>query len=475
MSVQGPARGVAATELNDAAPPAAGVQDVENVSGLEKPVDACLPAPAAAAFLAYLLTAAGTAVGDAERLVVGVPVALAGFAAAGVAALRVRRPGSAWRLGPLFTALSVMAAAGVVVAPRDHPSLWYDVLHRLVPACGVLLVGLAAGPSRRAARFAVWTAIILTTSLQLVTPLALPRPFVDVWSWTDAAARALLHGVHPYTVQPTDIYGGRFLIGYRSTVYPYMPLTLVPHALSLALFGDYRVGLALCLLASVLLLRAAGRRLRVDDVVLDALTLALVLYPRATYIVGSGYNEPLLIVVAAAFLFLAARAPRGTGQAVAFMLLAALKQYFVGPPIAYAFELWRRRLFKPLVIGVVTALATVAPFFIWNRRATVAGILFQAQPSVAFRPDSISLTALVAALGGAEPWRWLPEAVQLAMTAVMFWWLRNSGLGGVLLASAVTLLASFLFGLQAFANNYEFAAALLLFAALALARRDLIA
>jgi hypothetical protein len=59
------------------------------------------------------------------------------------------------------------------------------------------------------------------------------------------------------------------------------------------------------------------------------------------------------------------------------------------------------------------------------------------------------------------------------VTAAMFWWLRYSGLGGVLLASAVALFASFLVGTQAFANNYEFAAALLLFAALALARRDL--
>jgi hypothetical protein len=37
------------------------------------------------------------------------------------------------------------------------------------------------------------------------------------------------------------------------------------------------------------------------------------------------------------------------------------------------------------------------------------------------------------------------------------------------------LLASFLVGTQAFVNNYEFAAALLLLAALVLARRDLAA
>jgi len=50
--------------------------------------------------------------------------------------------------------------------------------------------------------------------------------------------------------------------------------------------------------------------------------------------------------------------------------------------------------------------------------------------------------------------------------------LRGTGLGGLLLASALSLLASFLLGTQAFANYYVLAAALLLCAALALARRD---
>jgi hypothetical protein len=431
-----------------------------------------VPAPAAAALLAYFLIAIGTTVGGAERLALGIPVAAIGFATACAAAFRMRRPGPAWRLAPLFTGLCAMTAAGIVVPPRDHPSLWYQIVHRLVPVCGVLIVGTVAGPSRRAARIAVWTAIALATGLQILTVIAIPRPFIDVWSWTDAAARALLDGSHPYTAHPPDIYRGGLEMGYTSTVYPYMPLTVVAHALSLAVFGDYRVGMAMCLLGSAGLLRATARRLAVDDVVVDVLTLALVFYPRAAYVVGSGYNEPLLILTAAIFVFLAARSRYGSGAAVAFMLLPALKQYFVGPPIAYAIDLWRRHAYKPLLIGTAGALGTVAPFVLWNPQATVAGILFQARPAVAFRPDSVSLTALVAALTGIEPAPWLPEMVQLTMTAAMFWWLRDCGLGGVLLASAVALTASFLVGKQAFANNYEFAAALLLLAALVLARRD---
>lgn len=50
--------------------------------------------------------------------------------------------------------------------------------------------------------------------------------------------------------------------------------------------------------------------------------------------------------------------------------------------------------------------------------------------------------------------------------------LRREGLGGLLLASGLALLTSFLLGTQAFVNYYAFAAALLLFAALTFARRD---
>jgi hypothetical protein len=49
---------------------------------------------------------------------------------------------------------------------------------------------------------------------------------------------------------------------------------------------------------------------------------------------------------------------------------------------------------------------------------------------------------------------------------------RDHAPGDLLLASALSLLASFLLGTQAFVNYYAFAAALLLCAALLFARRD---
>jgi hypothetical protein len=90
----------------------------------------------------------------------------------------------------------------------------------------------------------------------------------------------------------------------------------------------------------------------------------------------------------------------------------------------------------------------------------------------AFRSDSTSLTALVAQVSGIRVGPWLGAIAQLVVGAGAWAMLRGTDLGGLLLASALSLLASFLLGTQAFANYYVLAAALLLCAALALARRD---
>jgi hypothetical protein len=191
-----------------------------------------------------------------------------------------------------------------------------------------------------------------------------------------------------------------------------------------------------------------------------------VLHPRSTYIVTSGYNEPLLMLTAAAFVYLAVRWPNGAGTAIAFLLLPAIKQYVVAPALMCVEDLRSRRLYRPLVAGTLVAAATVAPFLITNPRATLAGIVFQVGPSVAYRPDSISVATQAANLFGFEPWHWLPEVTQLVVGALAFARLRRHGLGGLLLASAIALFASFLLGTQAFVNYYYFIGVLLLLTAL---------
>jgi hypothetical protein len=293
-----------------------------------------------------------------------------------------------------------------------------------------------------------------------------------VWVLTQASVRALLHGVHPYTVTAPDVYGGGYDFGYTTSVYPYMPLTLLVSAPAVALLGDYRFALALGFPITVALLRAAGRRLAVDDHTCDALTLALVLQPRLALVVGAGWLEPLLVATVGLFVYLSARDPRGVGASISFLLLPALKQYVVAPVLIFLAMRPRRR---SVAAGALVAAATLVPFLIWNWQATVAGVLAipaQMRAPNAFRTDSTSLTALVAHVSGVRVGPWLGAVAQLVAGGAAYALLRGGGLGGLLLASALSLLASFLLGTQAFANYYAFAAALLLFAALVLARRD---
>ena len=395
---------------------------------------------------AYLLTACGSNIGGQLTLSVGLPITVAGFVAAVLSGRRARQAPATESAAWATTWLSAMVAIGLAVAPRDHPPLWYSVLYRAVPIATVILIGVFAGGGSRAARRAVRTAVALVVLVQLLTPIAIPSPRIDVWSWTQAAVGALLHGVHPYTVRPPDVYGGAYDLGYTNTVYPYMPLTLIANAPSMALFGDYRFGLAACLAISVWLLRAAGRRLRIDEGTLDLFTLALALDGRTTYLVASGYNEPLLMVGVAAFVYVWSRWPRGTAPAVAFLLLPACKQYVLAPALLFVASLWTARAYRALAIGAAVAALTVMPFLVWGWRPTLEGIVFQVRPAVTFRADSLSITALVARVSGRVPWHWLPEATQLIVGAIAYAWLRGAGMGGLLLASALSMFASFLAG-----------------------------
>ena len=67
--------------------------------------------------------------------------------------------------------------------------------------------------------------------------------------------------------------------------------------------------------------------------------------------------------------------------------------------------------------------------------------------------------------------RWISVAVQLLVAAIAWSRLRHHGLGGLLLASALALCATFLCGWQAFVNYYYLVSAMLIAAALDLACR----
>ena len=303
-----------------------------------------IPIAAVDSLRACLWVAIGSCIRGHLLFLLGLPVVLAGF----TVAWRVM-----WRLGrehessvvdhrildrrvPWLPStclwLAVMAFVGLV-APFSIGPLSYDIAKRVY-----FLLGLAAvsvffyGPARQKRR-AVTTVIVAATSLHFVTLLAVPQPRFDVWIWTQSCIQALLRGVHPYTVDVTDLITNVYQLGPTATLYPYMPLTLVAFAPAYALFGDYRVLSALCVPATVALNRVTGRRLDLDPRFIDAMTLAFLLHPRGTWLTCYGWTEPLLVMVVSGFVYLATRAPGGAAQAIAFLFLPALKQYVVAPVV----------------------------------------------------------------------------------------------------------------------------------------------
>jgi len=426
-----------------------------------------VPAAAGAALSAYVLVTIGSCLRGDILLLLGVPLTAAGCLVAWFAA-RGTGPASEWPAEWLALSLSALAAVGLAAPAVDDSQPWFTITTRAYFALAIVLVGVFAGSGSIGRRRTTFALAAGAVALQFAAPFGIHTQ-VDLWSWTQTATLALLHGVHPYTVRAPDLQHGGFDFGSAPTLYPYMPLTLVAAAAPVAWLGDYRFGVACCLPITILLFRRAGRALAVADAQLDLLTLALVLHPLAAALTGTGYLEPLLVVTATAFVVFAASARRNRiGEATAFLLLPALKQYVIAPLLLYAAMRGRPRA---IAAGIAVAAATVLPFAFWQWRPTMDGILFFVRTPLRFRADSDSLAALVFALTGLESPPSIAIAAQFIVAAAVYRPLRDRGLEGLLLASALSLLGSFLAAPQAFTNYYSFAGALLLLSALAAAGR----
>jgi hypothetical protein len=418
------------------------------------PAQKMMMRPAGAAALgAAALVGAGVCMGGPLRLPLALPLVVAGFVVGCVALARLRRPAEARATGWPHLALSALAATSLFVAADAPWPTWFDLLVRGVAVVNLILLGAHAAGRRGV----LWWIVIPALALPFLAPIVVPTPNIDVWTWSQAVGRALLHGVHPYTVHMPDSYGGAYNYGYVTAVYPYAPLDTVLTAIGTGAFRDYRFLLCVAQVATVLLFRAAGRRLRAAPETIDLLTLALVLFPRTPFLITFGWKEPLVACLLALFLYL-----RGPAAAVVWWLVPTLKQYFLAPILLFVVQRPRPRV---LAAGMVAAALAVVPFLIWNWRATVDGQLEVTR--AVLREDSISLTALLATVTGVRAGWWPGILAQLAVVAAAAPLLRRPTLAGLLTASALALFASFLCASQAFLNYYYTVFVLFLFAALA--------
>ena len=427
-----------------------------------------LPESAASALRAAMVLSIGSSLDGDLLFVAGLPLTIAAFAIACQAMWlsESQRRSERWNAASCFW-LSAIAAIGIV-SPSTHGQIWYEVARRGYSAFGVLCVGLFGSDDATWQRRAVMALAVAACALHLVTPLGTPHPQIDVFAWTQTAVSALLHGVHPYTVHAPDVSGGSRDVGYTLSVYPYMPATIAAYTPWFALFGDFRYGLAICLPLTIWLVRSTGRSLGLDERITNVVTLSLVLHPSGPTMVRSGWTEPLLVLAATAFVYFRVRWPAGYAQAIAFLLLPALKQYVVVPVALYVATRPRPAI-RALIVGISVAAMTVVPFIVWNWQATVDGMVFQMRAPIEPRLTATSLVAFMASTTGRFPPVWTSVALQFIAGALAYARLRRSGLGGLLLGSALALFATFLGGWQASVNYYYFVGVLLLLSAMALA------
>jgi hypothetical protein len=327
--------------------------------------------------------------------------------------------------------------------------------HHAFIAAGALLIGAAFADPPFLRWFHVPAMLGVFIALGLWLLKASPSPAIDVWVWHNEAYAALKAGLNPYALTMPNIYGRTdwFAPGLADAThvfvgYPYPPMTLLLGGLGHAVAGDYRYAnlFAMALTGGFIAYARPGR--------LSTIAAAAFLFtPRGLFVLEQGWTESLSVMVLAATVFCACRAPRLLPYAFGVML--GTKQYFVFAlplvPLLLERADWRSLWRFLLPAGAVAALVTL-PFFLWNPGAFLDSVVtFQAKQP--FRPDSLSVLARTAKDGAATLPLSLSFVAILPVIALGLWRAPRTPHGFAATFSAA-ILAFFFFAKQAFTNYY---------------------
>lgn len=302
-------------------------------------------------------------------------------------------------------------------------------------------------------------------------------PKIDVFAIQRDAANALLHGINPYTITFSGIHPGAsiwyakglVINGRTSFGYVYPPLSVIM-AVPGQLLGDVRYS-NLAAITGAGALMAYARPSRFSFL---AATLFLFM-PQVFYMLALCWTDAFVVLLFAAVLFVACRAPRFSS--VPLGLLFAVKQYlFLGAPLAFLLvpldetnARSQKNVWKLLGMSLLVALVISLPLILPARHEFLrnAVLLNFKNP---FRPDSLNFAALWNALTGKPP----SSLIGFILIIPTYWLIVRcaprtpAGYAG---ATALFYFVFFLFGRQAFLNYYFFIFAALC-AAIAVAELD---
>jgi hypothetical protein len=379
--------------------------------------------------------------------------------------LGVARPSAlpGWHLHTL--SLSGLAVLLWLNDPAETSAEHFVMSCRAASVPMLILVAFLESGSAKTRRIVLVLAGLLKLGLILWGLRVVSHPSIDVWHLQQRAVEILLQGKNPYSTPVDDIYAGGIAFGHQK-YYAYAPLNLLLSIPAKVCFGDYRYGLLTALTASLLLFRQTGNRLGVWSHRIDLLTMAALLHPRLDRLVIYGWLEPYLILLLSLFVYLYVCGKRGLLPTMILFAMPLLKQYVAVPLLLYLL------LLRPPLVAIcwsaLLGVIMLSPLLLSNFSATLYhGFLFFVQ-SLGFRPDSLSIAALVFNVSGHQMGVKTALGVQLLSGLLAAHILRKDSdrLTAFLMSSALSLIASFLFAPQAFVNYYFFAGVIVLWAAL---------
>lgn len=347
----------------------------------------------------------------------------------------------------------------------DRPGLYvqtpvYDRVYIAVQlglALAVAAAYLRPHGSDRMRHIAFLAGVLLGGGLRVGMVLASPSPAIDVFTQFQESSAHLLQGLNPFLTPISEPPPGAPTFGYHVTGYAYPPANLYAQALFYRLGGDIRYAhIAFELLAVASLGAIVPRSRRATG---QLLALLFLFHPRGFFVIEQAWNEPLLVGCAGVFLWLAATRPDSPWGPVVLGLFLSLKQYLVFFAVLF---FARPKGWRWLPLAAAVVLLTWLPFLLWDAPSALDnGLLFQFRTP--FRPDGLTISAVLFRWFGWAPTKWLAITVGVAVAAITHRLFGAKATGGYLYASVFTTLAVFLCGSQAFCNYYYFLGAMLLF------------
>lgn len=400
------------------------------------------------------------------------PLASSGMGAVGLIALsalflRSRSPRkpidilapAAGLAGLVIVALSFIDGLGPVPSSVDEIRTGWTLL--VVLSCLFLATARFRG-LRRLAVITALAAAISVTAAEALSDWESPGGY-DVYRNHRAAGQALSDGENPYgdSVQVTSgnpfVPEGTVIIGYS-----YPPVVLGSYGL-LALVTDPRLVSMVAWFAVIGWLTIGAIRSKGRTEVQLALLVLLATAPIWPLVWYSGWTEPLSIALLLGAGVLWKRHP--VASAVVLGLALASKQYFIFLLPLLLLHKEEGQL-KRTTIAIGTAAVTVIPALLIDAsaylQATVGNLA-----DIGFRPDSQSLTGLLAEFGiefSLHPLAWIALGLSFATLVAR----RSRTPSDFFMASALILGFSFWIG-SAFPNYWFLVMAL---TAIGLAARD---